>query len=318
MKKFFIYGVLFIIFSLFLTFIIELSLHLFIKTIKTGDFGVLNKIYKGKLNSDIIISGSSRAYSHFDPSIITSLTGKTCYNIASDGTGFLFQYGKLKFFLEKNKKPEYIIQEVSYSSLDNKDDYIYEPYKYLPYLNNNTLFKIILGIDNNFWIHKYFPPSNLMYYNIYFQKNLAKHLYFQYIKKEDYLINGYYPKDIKWSKEAENFLENKSLGNIYNFNQKCIGSLIDIILLCREKNIKLIFVMPPEYSEVYKFYVNKNEIENIYKNIFNNYDTVFLDYSIIELNKDKKNFYNNKHMNRRGSSLFSTQLAEDLNKILEK
>src|SRR6478735_6774637 len=43
--------------------------------IKTSSFGVSNRIMAGRVGADIVISGSSRALTHYDPRIIEAVTG---------------------------------------------------------------------------------------------------------------------------------------------------------------------------------------------------------------------------------------------------
>ena len=42
-------------------------------------FGALNQVMAGQVNTDINISGSSRALSHYDPRVIQDLTGMSAY-----------------------------------------------------------------------------------------------------------------------------------------------------------------------------------------------------------------------------------------------
>ena len=52
---------------------------------RTGEFGVWNKIIEGKIDADILIAGSSRARSHYDPRIIQEKTGRSAFNIGLNG-----------------------------------------------------------------------------------------------------------------------------------------------------------------------------------------------------------------------------------------
>ncbi len=57
-----------------------------LRTIDTSAFGVFNRIARGGIDADIVVSGSSRALNHFDPRIIERRTGRTAMNIGMNGS----------------------------------------------------------------------------------------------------------------------------------------------------------------------------------------------------------------------------------------
>ena len=48
-----------------------------LRQIKTSQYGVSNRVMKGEVNAQIVITGSSRAVSHYDPRIIEARTGRS-------------------------------------------------------------------------------------------------------------------------------------------------------------------------------------------------------------------------------------------------
>ena len=88
---------------LVLVFLLQSLILFTVKRINVGEFGVLNKIDRGGINADIIISGSSRAYNGIHPGVIESVTGMSCYNIATNGTDLGVQLPKLKWYLNHNQ-----------------------------------------------------------------------------------------------------------------------------------------------------------------------------------------------------------------------
>lgn len=51
-----------------------------------------------------------------------------------------------------------------------------------------------------------------------------------------------------------------------------------------------------------------------YKRLSQKYNIPLLDYTFSEISKDTTNFYNATHLNKKGSELFSKELANDLKK----
>ena len=83
-----------------------------LRRIKTSQFGVSNKIVQGKINAEIVISGSSRALSHYDPRIIERITGYSTFNIGLNGSQTDMQLARLKAYLNHNQQPKLLIQNL--------------------------------------------------------------------------------------------------------------------------------------------------------------------------------------------------------------
>src|SRR5947208_4199998 len=54
--------------------------------IKTSTYGISNRIMQGKVNAQIVITGSSRAASHYDPRIIEASIGRSAFNLGRNGS----------------------------------------------------------------------------------------------------------------------------------------------------------------------------------------------------------------------------------------
>src|SRR4051812_1813819 len=62
----------FFAFLAILAFGLHIAINHGLRKITTSKFGALNRIVDGRVNAEIVISGSSRALSHYDPRIIES------------------------------------------------------------------------------------------------------------------------------------------------------------------------------------------------------------------------------------------------------
>ena len=99
-----------------------------LRSIKTSKFGSLNRIINGQVNADIIVSGSSRALSHYDPRLIEKLTGLTAYNIGMNASQIDFECAILKAYLKHNAKPQLVIQNLDLFSFETtKPGQVYDP-----------------------------------------------------------------------------------------------------------------------------------------------------------------------------------------------
>ena len=106
----------------------------------TGQYGVSNKVMQGKVNAQIIITGSSRALSHFDPRVVEAQTGRTAFNLGRNGSQSDMQLAVLKAYLEHNQKPDFIIHSLdSFSALKLLVRSIIAG-QYVPYLYDAELY----------------------------------------------------------------------------------------------------------------------------------------------------------------------------------
>lgn len=64
-----------------------------------------------KLETDMLVSGSSRCVRHYNPQIITDSLGLTCYNSGQMGNGIILNYGRLRM-IDERKKPSVIIYDL--------------------------------------------------------------------------------------------------------------------------------------------------------------------------------------------------------------
>src|SRR5688500_16946576 len=86
-----------------------------------NEFSEWNDIFSGSINTDIIITGSSRASVHIDPRIIDSAFQSKSYNLGMDGYGFHLQNCRLKTYLKYNQPPKIIIHSLGISALKKEE-----------------------------------------------------------------------------------------------------------------------------------------------------------------------------------------------------
>lgn len=73
---------------------------------------------------DILVFGSSRAIHHYNPDIIASSTGLSCYNCGQDGQGIILNYGRLRL-LTSRYQPKVIVYDLSGFDVESGDNHKY-------------------------------------------------------------------------------------------------------------------------------------------------------------------------------------------------
>lgn len=277
-----------------------------IYSIANGEYGTLNRLVEGKINTEILIAGSSRAHVHFNPAVISGITGKTCYNIGQDGEQLNLQLPILKAYLKHNAPPKLLVQSLDIFSGTYKK-FVLNKKKYYPYLYEPLIYDGLAEFDHDIILMKYVPLYGyLKYCDI---TEILNNLF----QKKDNLINGFRgEKNKKWRRDFQKFKNNNPEGKIFPIEEKAIDCLKGIIKLCQQYHIEMIFVYSPEYFEAYPFEKNRDEIIGLFKKLAleNNYE--FYDYSNTAISRQMRYFYNANHLNMEGANIFSADIAKKI------
>ena len=80
-----------------------------------GEFGTLSVLYRGKVDSQIVLFGTSKTHVNIDAGAIEQQTGMSCYNLAISNATIETQELLFEDFLTRNKKPEIVFMEADFS-----------------------------------------------------------------------------------------------------------------------------------------------------------------------------------------------------------
>lgn len=275
----------------------------------SGEFEVWNDIYSGKANCDIAIYGSSRAWVHINPEIITDSLNQTVYNFGINGHNFWLQYLRHLELKKHGKMPKTILLSVDGFTLQKRED-LFLPDQFLPYMlwNKNMIefTKSYIGYN----ITDYYIP--LIRYAGKF-KALSTSIENALTDEPEtpFRIYGFKGMDRHWNNDFEK-AKSKEHSYTIKVDKNSLELLESFILECKANRTELILVYTPEYIEGQHFVSNRQNIIKTYQNLSQKYQLTFLDYSNDSICFDKELFYNASHMNKKGANLFSRKLAKDL------
>ncbi|HKG07678.1 MAG TPA: hypothetical protein VKB19_14505 [Pedobacter sp.] len=286
---------------------------IYLKNLRSGDFGVWHDIYAGKAASDVLILGSSRAVYHFNPRILENVLHKTVYNLGMDGQNIDIELARLHVYLQHNAKPDIIIHSLDFHMLSRPKD-LYNYQQFLPYLADTALSKYLKGY-NGFSKYDYVIPMAKYAGEWKLTANAIKNK----LKPSANMYNtykGHKGQDLVWNSDLDK--AHKLYPNALNIilNKNSISEFEDYLKLCKTLDIKLIFVYSPEYIEGQRFILNRTVLLAMYRKYAEYYSIPFLDYSKDPMCMDRSFFYNSLHMNKSGADLFSKKLSEDLKPII--
>ena len=269
-----------------------------------------NDLFNGKINADMLICGSSRAWVQISPRILDSNLHINSYNLGMDGSPFSIQFARLKLYLKHNTKPKYIIQEVGYTSTLVKYNELPTPQQFLPYLSDPEIWKVTQGSNMPFSpVDRYFP---LYKYNN--ELPLIKEGLLSYIGKgvKSTKYKGYEGRTMVWDSSFHYFKLSNPGGKVWPIHEGAVAEFRQYLELCKANDIKVIMVYPPAFIESLDFIVNKAEILDVYTKFAAEYHIPFLNHMYDSLNYSRANFYNSQHLNKAGSEVFTHELAEEI------
>lgn len=281
-----------------------------------GEYPVWNDIFDGKINSDVVIYGSSRAWVHINPNMMSNRLHVSAYNLGINGHNFWLQYLRHKELLKYNKKPKLIILSLDYLTLEKQKD-LYNSDQFLPYMLWNKDIKEATDGYNGFGFLDYQIPL-IRYYGQLKSINTAISIFIGRAKNPLRRIKGYKGAEKKWNGDFD-----RAKLTMKNYEIKCdsvnIALFQNFLNECKSNDIKLVFVYTPEYIEGQRFIKNRDQLMGIYKKFSKQYQIPFYDYSNDSISFQKKYFYNAGHMNKTGSELLTNKLIDSLisNNVLQ-
>lgn len=312
MKKFIQYLILFSLPLLVMSYFIDVFISMNLKksnSFAQKEYSTWNAIIDGKVNSDILIYGSSRAWVHFNSTMMSDSLKITTYNLGIDGHNFWLQYLRHKMVLDRNTKPKVIIVSVDMFTLQKVEN-LYNLEQFLPYMLWNNQIKNATSSYEGFEFADYQFPL-IRYYGKKKEIETAIRYYSGHLSNPVCRVKGYQGLNRVWNADF-----NKAKSSMKGYKVKIDSETVLLfqrfLSECKQNNIKLIFVYAPEYIEGQSFTINRNQIFSIFKKYSKRYNIPFYDYSNDSICLQKKYFYNSVHLNKTGAELFSAKFIDTL------
>lgn len=274
-----------------------------------------NSIYSGKINADIIVNGNSKAWHHVSPKILDSICNMSSYNLGIDGYDFIMQKAKYDVYLNHNTSPKVVIHIIGINTLVMRDD-LFQKEQFAPYLTD-TIIKNATSKYKGYSFFDYHVPL-LRYAGQYklIPNSVISLLGFSDTQKYKNKYKGYEAYNKSWDGTFDTFIAANPNGKSFDINSNSLKLFKNYLETEKQNNTKIFLVYSPTYFESHSYVLNRNEIIKTFQDIAYNTNISFLDYSNLELTKDKSYFYNSQHLNKKGAELFSKILATDLVEVL--
>jgi len=282
-----------------------------LRRIRTSEFGVWNHIVNGAINADVLITGSSRALTHYDARILQERLGRTAYNIGLNGSQTDMQVARLRTYLEHNRKPELLIHNLDLFSFQTTHGGVYDPGQYLPYIGEPALYEALSRINGNTWKSRHLPLYGYAVEDLRFTWIQGVRRWFGWNPAEDH-FQGFKPRHLPWTGEFERFKAQNPQGARFEVEPEGVREMEALLELCRERRISVLLVYSPEYRDMQAMTRNRAEIFARFGQLGERFAAPLWDFSDSPLSPQQDKFYNSQHLNAEGAALFSVALAERL------
>jgi len=278
-----------------------------LRRLTTTHYGSWNAVMQGKVNADIVISGSSRAAYHYDPRIIEGVTGHSAFNLGRNGSQTDVQLAVLNAYLEHNRRPLLVIHNLDAFSFVPTSE-IYDPALYVPYLNDPELYSSLTAIDPGLKKSRYIPLYGYVVEDMNFSWMLGVRSLLG-VPPSERSFGGFTPQNRTWTDDFESYRKMHPDGVSFPVEHSGVDDFTQLIRTCEKNHIHLIFVYSPEYSEMQEMTTNRREIFAEFQKLSTTYQVPLWDFSSWKYDANRAYFYNSQHLNATGAELFSNDLA---------
>ncbi len=268
-----------------------------------------------KNSLDIIFLGSSHAYYAFSPEVIDYNTYSNSYVYATPGSTIEHSYYQLKNIL-KSQSPQIVVLELfTLADLRNDNVKLHKSIDTLP-LNKDKVEAVIKNIDpeDDDKLNFYFPLR--LYHSEWKEDNImdkiASRLRLNYEKN----ITGFnFTTDILDIEDKDVLDINVKTDIITNLPPERKVVIEDIITLCNDNNINLIFTVTPYINQVDFPPVEIRKILNSMETLILENNISVIDYNLLyeELSISKLDLYDEGHVNVFGAMKISNYFSDFVN-----
>lgn len=291
-------------------FVADWVLSMRLRQSRDGEFSVWNDIYRGNVNADVVVYGSSRAMVHMDPAIIMDSLNVRAYNLGINGHNFWLQYFRHLELLEHNTPPKFIIHSVDVFTLGLRPD-LYNMEQFLPYMYFNEKIKRWTKPYRGYSNYDYYLPL-IRYYGHY--RTIGRELKSSMIrssKPDSARYLGYASQNLAWNDDLKR-AKKKFADYRIRIDTSSVKLFDQYLEECKKSGIAVILVYTPEYIQGQEFVKNRDEIIAMFRGFSDKYNIPFLDYSDDSISYNKEYFYNASHLNRKGAERFTSKMMHDI------
>ena len=251
-------------------------------------------------HEDVVLLGTSRCNLHYVPSIISDSVGMSVYNGGIDASNNIYAHYVALTHILSHHTPKVVCLDLLTHDFSEQED----PFKtitfFAPYFGKNEQADSLFREAGIYWKCRL---SHLYRFNAKASSNIVGLLVNRQVGEDHGYIPARKPRQFpcvleKFDTPTE--IDGKKLEYVRRF-----------VDLCRQKSVKLVFVVSPRFTQVDSTYYD------VLKEIARKNDVPFLDYHTSGLYQNHPEYFKDaSHLWDMGARLYSSVFASDLKRIL--
>lgn len=275
-------------------------------------YSVWNDIYKGNIDADLLVIGSSRAWCSYNTYILDSLLGCNSYNLGLDGHTFNAQLIRYDTYRKFNSKPSLVLVNTDFlSTFSNSSDPQYEREQFFPYIKDSRLIKSVAKDKHITLLERYVPLLRYFGYRDDIESGIAA-FWGKSVFPDGGMHKGYRGNDYLWDQAS---LKKDTIHDV-EIDWGIVAQLDSFVNESINEGVRIVFVKSPVYRPLLDHFAGISQTDSIYNAIAGEYHIPVLDYYYSPIGLDSSFFYNPSHLNKKGSEAFTRELCEDLQSVL--
>jgi hypothetical protein len=187
---------------------------------------------------------------------------------------------------------------------------MYNNEQFIPFLYKKDIREFIKSYSNGFSIYDFYLPLSRY---IGKTKLIKEAINISMRKKldDESRYKGYLGQKSNW--DISSLIESKKKMKYWEvkMDKYLLNKFDKFIIDCQNKKIKLIFICPPEHVMGQSFMYKRDRLLSYFNNISKEKHISFLDYSKDSICMDSTLFYNTRHLNEKGSQIFTRKLVNN-------
>ena len=258
-----------------------------------------------KTTASLIVFGDSRAAHSYVPQSFENILDLEFYNAGCEGVGIEYHEAVLRAILIRHR-PQFIILDLSPAEFGRPDNSRARLSVLFPYLRRHPEIRTILrffGPFDKIKLLSQIYPFNSNIISI-FIGNLS------FNKKRRANLQGYVPLDGQWNEPIRNI----EIFPEIDLQEDALASFHNFLSLTKAHGVPTIVIVSP----VYQKWTRATRTMSLAKEICREMKTVFLDFSQAEEFVNYREYFADEfHFNQKGASVFSTEMAKQIGRILK-
>lgn len=252
--------------------------------------------------ADFLIFGSSTANHHYDPAVIAKRMNMSVYNTGRDANTIFYNYAVFQSIL-KRYTPKIAILDFNVGEARVFPRDYDRLSSLLPYYQNHPELRSIIELKSPF--EKLKLISGIYPYNSLLFTILVGNM--DYNKSRDHVNdeNGFVPLYRAWHRKLKTDNSPKN----YQLDSTKISILESFVRECKRTNIQLYICISPRFKK----YLGKDPSVEVVKNIANEYQVPFYNFSRDTLFWNHPEYFADEmHLNIIGASVFSNDVTDKI------